>query len=188
MIRIVIAVVLGVTLAGAASCWAGSNEGAGMALDIRSHLNLRTCTPSYTSCEEIDSSYPGTGTIDVLVVVYEYSDFLAAEYSVEWPSTWNLVGFVSCSDLEITGAVGGSTLNVSQAWETPQTAATGTSGVALGWLHFTNTSEGQLTLQAHTVSGFRGLVDSLIVKDDLAGEFTGQVGQATGGDDPCPSE
>lgn len=166
------------------ACDAGMNEGIKLALDVRVHTKSQ-CSENYATCSDVHSSLSTTGYYDVRVVVYHFNNISAAEYSLEWPSSFYFSGFVNCGD-QMIGGTGEPAIDVAQVWKAPLIAAGDSAGVSIGWLKLSSDVPGEIRLIANQATGRKGVVDSLFGYDAVPDTFRAVVGQATGGSSPCP--
>jgi uncharacterized repeat protein (TIGR01451 family) len=163
---------------------AGSNPTHKIAVHVMPHGATCKGLPSFETCSDIQTTYPGLGDIDVVPVFFDLVEFTVVEFGLTWPTEWGTMAYTRCAGDMAVGEIvepGGGTATV---WTTCQQAWSVAHGH--GWL--TASVPGTVTAVANPATGDYGTVDcdlgGLDPYDPPLVVLAARVGGGLG-DDPC---
>lgn len=170
------------------SCLGGPNPEAKLALHLQNPSKSSCCDYAFTDCAAISTSRDTTGTLDALVVLYDFIAMRALEYTLSWPEGFVFEGFVSCSDLTMTNLdEAGRAITVAQTWTEVFVPAGGT-GMSVGRLRLTAEASGSITILPSSVTGTMNVVGPELGTLECCDEvsYAANAGIAgVQGDPPC---
>jgi hypothetical protein len=146
--------------------------------------------PHGTSCKSLppldrcnfNTSYIGTGDIDIIPVFFELDYYTVVEFGLSWPADWGTCSFMSCGSGTVLGNISNPGDGIVKMWQTCQ--VDWSVPVGYGWL--AAQSPGRVTFtESPWVLGDRiGVTDCAQKFSTLRGTFAAGVGWIQG-DEPC---
>jgi uncharacterized repeat protein (TIGR01451 family) len=164
---------------------AGNNPAVKVAIHTKAHPT--SCTknyPTFSACNEISTTWPGTGSIDVMPVFYDLAEISGLEFGLTWPVEWYSISWVRCKGDVAMGTIRYSGEGTTILWTTCQTAWAQAPGY--GWLEATG--PGSVRVVPNPATNSLGVADCQPSPgpyyDWAVGIFYAGIG-GTPGLDPC---
>jgi uncharacterized repeat protein (TIGR01451 family) len=98
--------------------------------------------PSFDYCASINTTYIGTGDVDIIPVFFDLVNYSAVEFGLSWPPDWGTCSFVPCGTGTVLGSICNPGDGIVMVWPTCQNGYS--VPVGYGWL--TARSSGRVDL------------------------------------------
>jgi len=148
---------------------------------VQHGTNCKTLTP-FQNTSQINTTYIGTGDIDVIPVFFEINGYRAIEFGLTWPAEWGSCSFTTCGTAFGEGSIINPGDDMFRLWSDCQLSWSAVAGY--GWL--TAQSSGQVELVPPDYGHFGlGVIDCDDVWHPLYGTYSAGVGWING-DNLCP--
>ena len=143
-------------VARAVAGWAGANAHHKMAVHIKSHpTSCAKGCPTFTGCNQIKTTWPTCGDIDVLPVFYDLVEYNVVEFGLMWPPEWYSMSWVRCAGDIALGTLRIPGDGTAIAW----TACQRSWAVAPGYGWVAAHSPGFVRLVPNVATSMYGVVD-----------------------------
>jgi hypothetical protein len=135
---------------------AGPNANHKIAIHVKSHpTSCAKGYPSFTGCDQIVTTWKGSGDIDIMPVFYDLTEFTVVEFGLMWPAEWYSMSWVRCKGDLAVGGVGLPGEGTAIAWSTCQKSWAANPG--FGWL--IAPTPGRVYAVPNPATGDYGVVD-----------------------------
>ncbi|HVP57821.1 MAG TPA: DUF11 domain-containing protein, partial [bacterium] len=134
----------------------GRNGQHKIVVHVKSHPT--SCTknyPTFTNCNQIQTTYPGVGDLDALPVFYDLTEYTVTEFGLRWPSAWGSCSFVRCKGDLAIGGISNPGDGIAIAW----TACQHTWAIVPGFAWLSAMGGGGISVCADPATGDVGVVD-----------------------------
>jgi hypothetical protein len=115
----------------------GPNFNAKIALHVKAHGT--TCAsgfPVVNSCDDMITTYPGLGDMDVIPVYYDVMEYTAVRFALNWPAEWGTMSWVRCRGDAAEGTIQNPDDYTHITWTACQQHWSEAPGY--GWVHATS--------------------------------------------------
>ena len=127
-------VVVALVLILGAAAFAGMNQMGKVAVHVKAHgTSCGQGYPTFTKCTQIVFTWPSTGDVDVIPVVYELYAYTEIKLTLWWPPEWGTMSWVRCKGDASVGTFHNPYDYVDIHWTACQPGWSVAPGY--GWLH-----------------------------------------------------